>query len=98
MLSGASSKEPSMQEMRVRSLRREEEGKATTPVLLPGESHGQKSLVGYSPKCSKEWDKTEQLSKRTWGPPQRSTSLVSIGSLHVPFSLSSFAFEYSIIH
>ena len=26
-----------------------EEGMATAPVLLPGESHGQRSLVGYSP-------------------------------------------------
>ena len=68
MLGGASSKEPAMQETRVRSPGREEEGKATSPVLLPGESHGQKSLVGYSPKCSKEWDKTEQLSKHARGP------------------------------
>ena len=26
-----------------------EEDMATTPVFLPGESHGQKSLAGYSP-------------------------------------------------
>ena len=26
-----------------------EEGMATTPVFLPGESHGQSSLAGYSP-------------------------------------------------
>ena len=25
-----------------------------TPVLLPGESHGQSSLVGYSPWCHKQ--------------------------------------------
>ena len=25
------------------------EGHGNTPVLLPGESHGQKSLTGYSP-------------------------------------------------
>ena len=25
------------------------EGMATTPVFLPGESHGQRSLLGYSP-------------------------------------------------
>ena len=23
----------------------------STPIFLPGESHGQKSLVGYSPWC-----------------------------------------------
>ena len=27
-----------------------------TPVLLPGESHGQRSLVGYSPQGRKESD------------------------------------------
>ena len=32
-----------------------------TPVLLPGESHGQRSLVGYSPWCPKESDTTERL-------------------------------------
>ena len=29
------------------------------PVFLPGESHGQRSLVGYSPWCHKESDTTE---------------------------------------
>ena len=32
-----------------------------TPVLLAGESHGQRSLVGYSPWGRKELDTTEQL-------------------------------------
>ena len=31
-----------------------EEGIQPTPVFLPGESHGQRSLVGYSP-----WDHKE---------------------------------------
>ena len=30
-----------------------------TPVFLPGESHGQRSLVGYSPCGHKELDTTE---------------------------------------
>ena len=30
-----------------------------TPVLLPGESHGQRSLAGYSPQGLKELDTTE---------------------------------------
>ena len=30
-----------------------------TPVFLPGESHGQRSLVGYSPWGHKESDMTE---------------------------------------
>ena len=32
-----------------------------TPVLLPGESHGGRSLVGYSPWGGKELDTTERL-------------------------------------
>ena len=32
-----------------------------TPVFLPGESHGQRSLVGYSPQGRKESDTTERL-------------------------------------
>ena len=33
-----------------------------TPVFLPGESHGQGSLAGYSPWGGKELDTTEQLT------------------------------------
>ena len=33
-----------------------------TPVFLPEESHGQRSLVGYSPWSQKESDMTERLS------------------------------------
>ena len=33
-----------------------------TPAFLPGESHGQRSLVGYSPWGCKESDMSEQLS------------------------------------
>ena len=32
-----------------------------TPAFLPGDSHGQKSLAGYSPRGRKELDRTEQL-------------------------------------
>ena len=35
-----------------------------TPVFFLGESHGQRSLVGYSPWDHKELDTTEQVSKR----------------------------------
>ena len=34
---------------------------APTPVLLPGKSHGQRSLVGCSPWGREELDMTEQL-------------------------------------
>ena len=47
----------------------------TTPVSLPGESHGQGSLTGYSPWGRKELDTTEWLStshlllaKHSWEP------------------------------
>ena len=33
-----------------------------TPVFLPGEFHGQRSLVGYSPWRNGESERTEQLS------------------------------------
>ena len=33
-----------------------------TPVFLPGESHGKRSLVGYSPWGHKELDTTEPLT------------------------------------
>ena len=32
-----------------------------TPVILPGEFHGQRSLVGYSPQGHKKLDMIEQL-------------------------------------
>ena len=32
-----------------------------TPVLLPGKSHGRRSLVGCSPWCREESDTTERL-------------------------------------
>ena len=48
-----------MRETRVQSLGREdlpEKEMATTPVLLPGKSRGQRSLVGYDPWGRREWD------------------------------------------
>ena len=32
------------------------------PVFLPGEFHGERSLVGYSPWDRKQWDRTERLT------------------------------------
>ena len=54
-----------MQETWVQSLSQEdplEKGMATTPVLLPGKSHGWRSLVGYSSWDHKELDMTGQLT------------------------------------
>ena len=53
---------PAIQETQVQSLGQEdslEEDKATTPIFLPGESHEQWSLEGYSPQGHKEWDTNE---------------------------------------
>ena len=53
-----------MRETQVRSLGREDPWRRkwqSTPVLLPGESHGGRSLVGYSPRGHKESDTTERL-------------------------------------
>ena len=56
---------PVMQETQVQSLDWEdplEEAWQPTPVFLPGEFHGQRSLVGYSPWGHKKWDRTEQIT------------------------------------
>ena len=56
---------PAKQEMWVRSLGGEDplEKEATaTPVFCPGESHGQRSLVGCSPWGREESDTAERLS------------------------------------
>ena len=61
---GSDSKASACSATQVRSLSREdplEKEMATTPVLLPGESHGRRSLVGHSPWGSKESDTTERL-------------------------------------
>ena len=39
-----------------------EESMGTTLVFVPEESHGQRSLVGYSPWGHRESDTTEQLT------------------------------------
>ena len=39
-----------------------EKGMATHSSILPGESHGQRSLAGYSPQGRKESDMTEWLT------------------------------------
>ena len=55
---------PVMQETQVQSLGRKDPLRRKwqpTPVLLPGEFHGQRSLAGYSLWDHKESDATEQL-------------------------------------
>ena len=41
---------------------------ATIPVFLPGKSHGQRSLEGYSPWGRKESDRTSLLGTQSCAP------------------------------
>ena len=50
---------PAMQETWVRKIPWRSE---PTPVFVPGELHGQRSLAGYSPQGHKESDTPEQLT------------------------------------
>ena len=63
----------------------------STPGLLPGKSHGQKSLVDYSPWSLKELDTTEKL---------HFTSVMTFcisSALSSSFFLSSFIFLFFIV-
>ena len=56
---------PAIQETQFRSLGQEdplEKGWQLTPVFLPGEFQGQRSLAGYDPWGRKESDVTERLT------------------------------------
>ena len=64
-----------MQETRIQSLGQEdspEKGKATHSSILPGEFHGQRNLMGYSPWGYKESDTTEQFKLLPLQVPSRS--------------------------
>ena len=53
---------PAVPDIQVQSLGQDdplEKGLATHSVFLPGEFHGQRSLIGYSPWGHKESDTTE---------------------------------------
>ena len=53
---------PAVQETWVWSLGQEDPLEKETPVFLPGEFYGQKSLVGYSPWSHKESDMADHAS------------------------------------
>ena len=68
---------PAMQETWVQALGWEdplEEGMQLNLVLLPGEFHGQRSLVGYNPWSCIESDTTEVTKQQ---PPFRTLSLAT---------------------
>ena len=56
---------PAMWETWVRDLGREDPWRKKwqpTPVFLPGESHGRRSLVGYSPRVAKSWTRLSDFT------------------------------------
>ena len=55
-----------------------------TPVLLPGESHGWRSLVGYGPWDHKESDMTEQLHSCTHSTKLRTSLVAQQKRIHLP--------------
>ena len=61
-----------------------------TPVFLPGESYGQRSLGGYSPWGLKESDTTEQLTLWLY-------TIRMIGFLHVTWCLFLAAFNVFLL-
>ena len=60
-----------------------------TPVFLPGESHGQRSLVDYSPRGRKDSDKTEQLTQL-----QLSSYQGHFTVFHIPTATHSILFVF----
>ena len=65
-----------MQESQVQSLSGDDSLEKETAIyssILPGESHGQRSLAGYSPWDCKELDMTEQLNNNKDDIPLSST-------------------------
>ena len=55
-----------------------------TPVCLPGKSHGQRSLLGYSPRGCKRVDMTERLRNNKKDAPAPLWSLQVLGSPRIP--------------
>ena len=53
----------------------------TTAVFLPGEFHGQRSLVDYSPLCHKESDRTEHLTLSHFQTAQEKHSCIPTNSV-----------------
>ena len=62
-----------------------------TLVFLPGESHGQRSLVGYSPKGLKESDTTEQLCTHIFSYRNKAMLIAVFGNHFSFFSETPFS-------
>ena len=68
---------------------------ATILVFLPGESLGQRSLEGYSPRGRKELDTTERLSAQTQ---QIKRTGTGVGVKNFKFSFWNLCLWPLIIH
>ena len=81
---------PAMWETQVQSLGQEDPLRRewqSTRVFLPGESHGQRSLVGHSPWGCKKSDMTEQPTLPMVSGKMRNRGLVPEKSSEFSFSL-----------
>ena len=70
-----------------------------TPIFLPGESHGQRSLVGYSPWGHKELDTTERLSTHAYTSQSESAGCTGFSKIKIELltSLKRWFFKVLII-
>ena len=75
-----------------------------TPVFLPGEFHGQRSLAGYSPWGCKESDSTEQITHihthtHTYTHCQNQNTLpISLISMVIPCLCQSLLFSSLLLN
>ena len=70
-----------------------------TPIVLPGKSHGQKRLEGYSPWGHKESDTTKQLNNNETpelGLPLLQTALAKISVTQVCLAALHFSFSSTL--
>ena len=79
--------------------------RSPVPIFLPGESHGQRSLLGYSPWGLQELDMTERLSTHTPSNCGRKTGSVTENqvlalkaSKQKPCLSFLFTFNWSVSH
>ena len=59
-----------------------------TPVFLPGESHGQRNMAGYSPWDHKESDTTERLNQQQLCFTNNNNNNQELSDIHVNFEMT----------
>ena len=87
---------PVMQEIQFLCLSWEdplEKERLPTPVFLPGEFHGQRSLVGYSPWGGKELDMTEWLTHTHTHARTHAHGCTHVQTIFILFRLNGREFE-----